>query len=329
MAPSLADGVPGIEGLWFFDPPSPWPELALNDWMDASTGLTVPFTTRSSFTRLQKITGLYDKPDSDDPRVNLVNRIGEEAFPRQQRGKTLTFSGIAYGATLSDMRAKIAAIRACSATESSDPTDWLLYATYDPTYDTTGMAFTAYGQPIGFTSDEVQGSADQVPTPYQRAFDFSVRLHEPRFWFTNPTTVISGSPITVGDPTPIADGTAGAVVMTGTAPSEPVFTIYGSGSGSATIVLTNAELISQTGHGTWTIVLPAKLASGDTLVVDFTKRTAVQTHSGVANDVTGYVVWPSTDWWGEAASSTTMLIGTNTLKATGDSWSCSAIPAVW
>ena len=321
--PALTDGVPGIEAVWTLEAPEPWPDLVLNDWMNTTSGLTVPFTTRASFTRLQKIVGLYDKPDSDDPRANLVNRIGEEAFPRQQRGKTLTFSGVAIGATLSAMRAKVAAIKAASATESSEPAGWSVSCAYDSFYDPTGLVFTASGVPIGFTSDEAQGSADQIPSPYQRLFDLSFRLGDPRFWVTSP------GPITVGVPTPIFSDIAGVLVMTGTAPSEPIFTIYGSGAGSATIVLTNAELIAATGHGTWTIVLPAPLDSGDTLVVDFTKRTAVQTHLGVPNDVTGYVVWPSTDWWGEAASSTPMFVGTNTLKATGDSWSCSALPCVW
>ena len=290
MAPALTDGVPGLEGVHTLIPPNPWPGCTLNDWMDPSTGKTVQFADLTSFTRLQLISGLFDKPDSDDPRVNLVNQIGELPFPRQQRGKTIVYTGVAVGQTLSAMRNKVAAMRAACATASSNPAGWQLSVQYDPTYDPTGMVFYAQGVPIAFTSDDAQGSGDQSPSPYQRPFVLSFRLSDPRFWV--------GNQITVGNPTPIADGTTGTLTMVGTAPSEPTFTVHGSGSGSATIVLKNNTLISDTGHGTLQVDLPAAMASGDTLVVNFLARTVTFTHSGVAHDYSGYIDWSQTDWWG-------------------------------
>lgn len=319
MAPALTDGVPGLEGVHTLIPPSPWPTCVMNDWMDPSTGQTVQFADLASFTRLQLISGLFDRPDSDDPRVNLVNQIGELAFPRQQRGKTIVYTGVAVGQTLSAMRNKVAAMRAACATASSNPAGWQLSVQYDPTYDPTGMVFYAQGVPIAFTSDDVQGSGDQSPSPYQRPFVMSFRLADSRFWLPAKT-------ISIGTPTPIAGGTTGSLVMTGTAPSEPIFTVTGTGSGSATILLNHADL-----GRNLQVDLPAAMASGDTLVVDFLARTVVFTpvSTGVPHDYSGYIDWSQTDWWGEAAAAQSLVIGSNTLYVTGDSWSCSGNPAVW
>ncbi len=321
MAPSLSDGVPGLEGLHEINPPSPWTPVTLNDWMDPATGRTRQWTDQTAFTRLQKITGLHDKPDADDPRVNLVNQIGELAFPRQQRGKTIVYSGVIVGQTLSAMRNLAAALRAAVSSESSDPADWTLAINYDPTYDPTGMVWLGYGMPIAYTSDDVQGSGDATPSAFQRSFDLSFRLSDPRFW-------LAATTITLGVPTPIASGTSGTLVMTGTAPSEPTFTVTGTGSGSATILLQNTTISRQL-----QIILPAAMASGDTLVVNFFARTGTFTHAGGSYDYSGYIDWANTDWWGEAAASASLGVGSgfgaNVLKVTGDSWSVSAVPAVW
>jgi hypothetical protein len=300
MAPLLTDGVPGLEGIHVLGPPSPWPSLALNDWMDPSTGLV-----QLPHTRLQQIAGLYDKADADDPRANLVNRIGEAIFPRQQRGKTITYSGVAVGATLSSLRDKVAKMRAACDTLSSNPGGWTITANYDPTYDPTSMVFTAYGIPVGFTSPDVQGSGDQSPSPYQRGFDLSFRLHDPRWWATTPGAISVGG----------ASGTAHVLTMTGTAPSEPTFTFT---SGGPTILIHHAELSCQL-----QLVLPGAMTGP--LIINFFHRTI--TDNGV--DVTGYIDWPNTDWWGEAASGSPLLIGTNTITGTGGPWTVSALPAVW
>jgi len=310
-SPSLTDGVPGLEGIHTLTPPSPWPSVVLNAWEDPTTGLT-----QLPHTRLRDIQGLLDKADSDDPRMNLVNRMGETAFPRQQRGKTLVYTGVVVGATLSEMRALIAKLRAATETLSSSPDGWGagLSAAYNPTYDPTGMVFSAYGMPIAFTCDETQGTGDQSPTPYQRDFVLSYRMADPRWWVTSP------GPIVVGSPTPIADGVSAVLTMTGTAPTEPTFNILGSGSGSSTIQLYHTEL-----NRTLEIDLPAALTSGEVMIVDFFNRTI----TAGGNDVTGYIDWASTDWWGEAASGAPMLVGANTLTVSGGSWSCAASPACW
>jgi hypothetical protein len=140
---------------------------------------------------------------------------------------------------------------------------------------------------------------------------------------------VTTNPVTIGNPTPIASGVTGTLTMIGTAPSEPTFTVHGSGSGSATIVLTNNTLISDTGRGTLQVDLPTAMASGDQLVVNFLARTVTFTHSSVDHDYSGYIDWSQTDWWGEAAAAASLEIGDNVLEVTGDSWECTAVPAVW
>src|SRR5665213_3565025 len=130
MAPALTDGVPGLEALHTLTPPSPWSAFALNDWADPTTGLTqVPHT------RLTKIQGLNAKADADDPRTNLNYQTGETAFPRLPRGKTLTYSGVVVGGTLSEMRAKIAALDACVESGLANPDPWSMVVAYNAVYD--------------------------------------------------------------------------------------------------------------------------------------------------------------------------------------------------
>lgn len=306
MAPTLADGVPGLEGLHTLAPPSAFfPPFVLNDHEDPTTGLTV-----LPHTRLQRIAGLYDKPNAADPRVDLVNRIGESAFPRQQRGKTLVYTGVVVGRTLAGMRNKLAKLRAAASDGSNDPLHWSLSAAYNATYDPTGLVFTAYGQPVDFTADEVQGSGDASPSPYQRQFVLSYRMADPRWWVTS-------APVTGG----AGDGVPHVLTMPGTAPSEPTFVVTGSGAGAATILIQHTETGRQL-----QIALPAALAGGELLTVNYFQRTVV---SSINGDMSGYIDWPNSDAFGEAAAASSMLIGTNTLTVTGDPWTCSSLPACW
>jgi hypothetical protein len=321
MAPSLTDGVPGLEAIHTLTPPSPWPEFALNDWMDPTTGLTRQWANQAAWSQLEKVTGLHDRPDSDDPRVSLVYQVGELPLPRIARGRSITYSGMIAGQTLSDMRAQIAALRAAATSALTSPTAWLINVAYDATYDDSSLVFAAYGIPTGFTCDDEQGQPTLLPSPFQRAFDFTFRQSDGRWWVT-PDSFLC----TVGTAdSPIDDGTAGTLTMTGTAPSEPVFSVYGSGSGEATIAAHNTTLGVKV-----TVNQPAAMSSGDLLVIDFGQRSVTYTpNGGGATDYTGYVDWANSDWWWEPASAAPLLIGDQSVKVDGDPWSVSAMPACW
>ncbi|HZL18631.1 MAG TPA: hypothetical protein VFG23_12890 [Polyangia bacterium] len=318
--PALADGCPGVEGIHTLTPPSPFSTFALNDWMDPATGRTRQWTEQAWHTRLTGVEGIHDAPDLDDPRVKLVYQSGELPLPRFGRGRTITYSGILAAQTMSEMRNKVAALRAACLSGLVDPTAWLLNVAYDPTYDTSGLVFSAYGVPVGFTCPDTQVSGNSLPSPYQRAFQLSFRQSDGRWWCTPAGFLCSIG--TVG--TPIGDGVAGTLTLTGTAPSEPIFTVYGSGFGTATAIFTATEI-----NAKLTIDLPAALASGDTLVVDFGQRTVTFTHSSVSHDYSGFIDYANSNWWNEADVMQSLLIGDNTLEVDCDNWSATAIPATW
>jgi hypothetical protein len=319
--PALTDGVPGLEGLHTLIPPSPFSTFTLNDWMSTTTGKTVQWTEQTTYTWVKSIEGLWDAPDQDDPRVKLNYQYGELPLPRIARGRTITYSGILAADTLSHLNAHRAALVACCMNGLVDPTAWVLSVAYDPTYDSSGLVFGAYGIPVGFTCAAWQPNGEQNPV-YQTPFQLSFRQSDGRFWVTPDSFLCS-----VGSSdSPIADGTSGVLTMTGTAPSEPTFTVYGSGSGEATVVLTATEISAKL-----TIDMPAAMASGDTLVVNFGQRTVTLTHDSVPTDYSGYISWGSgdTNWWNEADVPATLFIGTNTLEVVGDPWSAISLPAVW
>lgn len=319
MPPSLTDGVPGLEALHTLTPPSPFATFTLNDWMDPATGFTRQWDDQSAWTQLTGITGLHDKPDADDPRVNLVYQRGELPLPRLPRGRTITYTGLIVGQTLSAMRAQRAALEAACDAALNDPTAWLLGIAYDPTYDDSGLAFAAYGVPIAFTCDDTQPAATVLPSPWQREFVLTFRQSDGRYWVTPDAFLCS----TGSADSPNDSGSPETLTLTGLKPSEPVFTIYGTGDGSATLILTGAEV-----SGQLKIVLPDAMDDGDTLVVDFGQRSVTFTHSGVAKDYSGYIDWANTNWWNESDVAASLLVGDNTLEVDGDAWSCTAVPAV-
>lgn len=311
--PEITDGVPGLEALHTLTPPAAFPTFTLNDWM-ADDG-----STQLPHTRLQKIVGIHDKPDADDPRVQLVYQPGELPLPRLQRGRSITYTGVIVGSTLSEMRAKEAALRAAVSSGSDNPLAWYLSVGYNGLVD-SALVFKGWGIPVGFTCDDDQPNPDTAPTPWQRVFDLTFRQSDGRWWVVNDDALCS-----VGSAdTPIDDGSNGTLTMTGTAPSEPIFTVYGSGSGEATIVLTATEV-----NAVLTIDLPDALPSGKLLVVDFGQRTITFDPAGDADDYTGYIDWTASTWWNEADVAATLLIGDNTLSVVGDPWSATALPAVW
>lgn len=322
MAPQLTDGVPGVEGIHVLTPPSPFSSFALNDWMDPSTGLTRQWTEQAAWSELTDVQGIHDMPDQNDPRVQLNYQIGEMPLPRYPRGRTITYSGWVAAQTLSDMRSWVAACRAACASGLTQPTAWMLNVQYDPTYDTSGLVFGAYGVPTAFTCDDSQPSPVTAPSPYVRQFTLTFRQSDGRWWVTP-----SGFACSVGSSgSPIAAGSSGTLTMTGTAPSEPTFYVYGSGSGSATITLANETTGDQL-----QFVLPSALSTGDLLTVNFGTRTAMYTPDGTTtnDDYSGYIDWANSPWWQEIEAVDALLIGDNSLKVTGDTWACAAMPACW
>jgi hypothetical protein len=320
MAPALTDGVPGLEAIHTLTPPSPFSAFALNDWMSTTTGKTVQWAERTSYTWVKGIEGIHDAPDMDDPRVKLNYQSGELPLPRFGRGRTITYSGILAAQTLAELNAKRAALVATIMSGLVNPTAWLISVAYNTTYDSTGLAFAAYGVPVGFTCPAYVPNGDLSPV-FQSAFQLSFRQSDGKWWVT-PTAFLC----TLGSAGDVMSaGGTGTLTLTGTAPSEPTFTVVGSGAGLSTITLTATEV-----GGELTIDLPAAMSSGDKLVVNFGQRSIKYTPSGgAATDYSGYLDWTNSNWWNEADVPATLLVGDNTLSVVGDTWYATAMPATW
>lgn len=332
MAPQLTDGVPGLEAIHILVPASPWPEVTLNDWMDEGTGLTraLGYGGVSAFTRLQGIQGLRAKPDSDDPRVNLNYQFGETPFPRLMRGKSLTYTGVIVGESMSAMRNHEAQIAAAAINGQANPTASYLSVSYDAAYDANGLEFFGYGNVVDYDCPEALVSGDSLPTPYQRTFTLTFRLRDGR-WFEQSQVQscgYAGSPPTLpGTWGGIPDGSPGTLTMPGTAPSDPVVSMVGEGSSmSATVTITMTELGTQL-----QLAMPAPIADGDYLIVDYRARSVTYIPGGTGSpvDYSGYIDWPNTSAWSEKSGGS-LAVGTNTITVTGGGgWAAYAYPAVW
>jgi hypothetical protein len=250
--------------------------------------------------KLEKITGLHDVSDADDPRAPLPNEIGEVAYPALRRGKTVTYSGKVIGATRQDIRYLATQLRGVA----SSLIDTHITITPDPAYGTVVMEL--YGRPSAFTCDDDLTSFDPTQSRWRSPFVLAFRMRDPRAWI--PAQVQTAS---------AGSGGTATLTLPGNAPSEPVFSIAGPASGAITLThLGQAKALRFLG------TIP--LGGGQTLLVDFGPRTA--TIGGV--DVSGYVDWSVTDWWDRDAVG--VGFGTNLLQVTGaGAFTVSAIPAVW
>lgn len=334
MAPSLTDGVPGLEAVHTLVPSGAWSSFALNDWFDPSTQKMRQFASQSAFTMLDEIQGLRAKPDSDDPRYPLVYQFGETPQPRLQRGKTLVYTGTVYGQTMSAMRAHEAALASAAINGQDDPTASYMSVAYNPTYDTTGLTFVGYGVVTGYDCDEIQSAgAERVPSAFARDFTLTFRLSDGR-WVLPGSVVGCGysslPPTFPGTWSGIASQSTGVLSMPGTAPADPVLQILGNGSNvSDTIIITN-----ETTGSVLQLVLPYGMATNDRLTVDYRQRTVSYFIDATSEtfDYSGFIDWANSDAWDETNAGG-LAVGSNTLKVDNGSggcpWAAYAWPAVW
>jgi hypothetical protein len=250
---------------------------------------------------LSKITGLHDMSDADDPRNELTEQIGELPYPTLRRGKTLVYNGDPtkaggiIAADLMQVRALASSFRAAA----SSTLDMALAIAPHP--DFGGPTLTGFGRPSALTIDDEIVMDSNNPWGEGRAFIFSFRMRDPRFFDLADSVDASA-----------ADGTAATMDMPGNAPSEPTFAIVAPGG---VVTLENVTLSR-------TLTFLATLPSG-ALAVNFGSRTC----SIGSADVAGHIDWDNTNWWDEDAVS--LQPGTNSVKVTGGAWAATAYPAVW
>ena len=291
MPASLADGPLGLEGRHTFN------GITVND---IAGGLP--------YLKADRITGLHDVADADDPRDQNADQIGETAYPTLLRGKTVVYNGRVMGRTLLEARALATALRAAASSRADMP------LAISPHPDLGGPTLTAYGRPIACPIDDEQTlPPEALPTPYQRPFVLSFRLRDPRFFDLSAPDAAGAA---AG--TPAFLGMTGPVAADGGAPGEPVFTVNGP--------TTAAVVLRHLGMSLELAFLPAlALAGGDILTVDFLAR---QARVG-ATDVAGYVDWANSNWWDSDRIGLIPGIAQQVQVDGAGAWTVSAYNAVW
>lgn len=228
-------------------------------------------------TKFDSIIGLHSLPDSDDPREARQGSIGEDVYPGQARGKTITYNGRVMGRTLPELRRHAAAVRSALGDRRLER-DFII----EP-HPTWGVVTWRYGaRVLAYDADDAQDRGrTAVPTPWQREFVLTVRMSDPRFF------VASGAWPFVG----ANDGDPANALNAGLAPTEPLFIINGP--------IPDLLTVERTGNpSARKLVFDAVgLAAGQQLRLDFFTRRLTRVSDGA--DFTNRIVFEESDWWDE------------------------------
>lgn len=217
-APGIDAGVLGLEArhTWYGD----LGPVALNYlWDDDGKRAVLAINGQSvradrvgaaALYRLTRIQGLHARADAEDNRAALTGRLGEEIYPSQMRGKTVTYEGTIVGATLADLRRAEAQLRRATAGTYSG----YMVVEPHPTYGAVPYAYFARCTQLDI-ADEVTTSATSTWGPHQRNFVLAFRQHDPRYYVWEQRTDTAN-----------ANGLVGTTITNqGTAPSDPIITV--------------------------------------------------------------------------------------------------------
>lgn len=247
---------------------------------------------------LLTITGLRDKPESDQPTDPLTGRWGEVKRRSQLRGKNVVYTGQVNALDLDTLDQAVTALEAVCCDESDTTMD------ISPDPARGSLVLSALGHVAAFTcDDDLTGRAVGDVPQWFRPFVLTFRMRDPRFF-------AQATPVTVG----AAAGVGVAITAGGNAPTEPVFV---TASASGTVDVEN------TTQGT--LLRLSGLAGGGALLVNFPARAVTQTGVG---DVTGAIDWSASDWWDSDFYGVAPTA--ETVKVTGAGvWTATAVPAVF
>jgi hypothetical protein len=222
--------------------------------------------------KLRTIEGLHSLPDIEDLRDTPQSRIGEIPRPGRRRGKTIAYSGVVLAQSSPSLREAVSGLGGALAGEEELPEGKMRIV------PVTGSAFYYWARVAQFSCDEAPVNSNRPSRGWERGFTLALRLSDPRFYRepAAPTVSSAGTyPQTV------------TVTNEGTAPTDPILTWHGPA--------TNPYV---TRDGKWTLRFNIVLASGQSLVVDFAKRQALQ----VGADKTSTLDHAASNWWNGGVS---------------------------
>ncbi|MGZ6587110.1 MAG: hypothetical protein ACXVHX_22705 [Solirubrobacteraceae bacterium] len=187
---------------------------------------------------VERIRGLHALPERSDPRNPRVARVGENAYPTNSLGKTVTYEGEILASTVAVLRnARTLMLADFSDTVSEGYMDLLPQTSDD--------------SPVGrfyakVLSLDIDDDVTNDGSLFRRAYSLALRLGDPRIYYPALAVDVSGNPA--------------SVTNSGSAPVDPTVTVSGA-SGDVTI-----------SDGTHVLTF-ANVPSGS-LVVNFANRTA-------------------------------------------------------
>lgn len=264
MSVAMADGPGGLEFTHQFAPGDGGTAVLMNKLM--TTDLSTILLPRVKFDRMP---GFRSLPEADDNREQRTARIGSTVLPSLVRDKTFTVDGKLQAANMTDLRGLERQMLAAFGERNVEGT-WsaIPLAAWDPVNGATdywqaSMRVMAYEPQTDFPA-----GLNALPSAYQLPFVLTMRMSDPRWFWTDAATATHASSATATN--------------LGSAPADPTITVAGA---SGTVTITNTTVDNRQ-------LVFLGLPSGS-LVIDFDARTALIG----ASDALPYLDTYESDWW--------------------------------
>lgn len=126
---------------------------------------------------LDKITGLFGLPESDDLRDPRIGANGEVLYPSFTRGKTITYEGrlISPDASIYAYRWQMLTVFANQSTEGT------MAITPHPAWGSGGWSYQARVLTLEIDDEITVDKLATMPSPYQLSFILSLRMKDNNF----------------------------------------------------------------------------------------------------------------------------------------------------
>jgi hypothetical protein len=172
-----------------------------------------------------------------------------------------------------------------------------------------GAAFFFHARVLALDSDDEQlVGHEAMPSAYQRNFIVSLRMSDPRYFHT-----------AVASTGPQSAGSTPSIVLAGTAPADPGFTVAGP--------ISDDLVFERYGNPDARKLLfnDVTVPGGQSAFLNYTLRSLVRSDG---TDLTGKLVMGASDWWDDGIWG--LYPGSTMVRcAGGGSWTMACNPADW
>lgn len=241
--------------------------------------------------KARAIRNFHSLPEADNNTESITGEDGENIYPNNSRGKTITYECTALGSDALELYEYVADLRA-QFSDRSNPGSMVISP--NPGFGSVDWAYNA--RVLDFSADdEISTTLDSVPTPYQLAYTLSMRQYEGSFYV--PGGSIEG---------PFTAGSTHTIPNNGKLKTNLVIEGDISSTGIATIDITNAAIPIGTGIALLELYAPLvypymftspSFPTGH-VVIDFaTRRATLDDGAGTIYSLAGTVYTYFSTWW--------------------------------